>query len=223
MVHIGNDWDDLLCDEFQKDYYQKLRAFLKNEYTTKTIYPDMNDIFNALKATSYQNTKVVIIGQDPYHEEGQAHGLCFSVNPNIPTPPSLQNIYKELYDEIGMPIPNDGYLQGWAKQGVLMLNSVLTVRAHQANSHSNKGWEILTDRIISLLGQRQEALVFMLWGANARSKKSLINTNKHLVLEAVHPSPLSAYRGFFGCGHFVKCNEFLIKNGNTPINWQQRY
>ncbi|MBR0113659.1 MAG: uracil-DNA glycosylase, partial [Firmicutes bacterium] len=163
MVNIGNDWDGLLADEFKKDYYLKLREFLKSEYRTRVIFPDMYDIFNALKATPYKDVKVVILGQDPYHEKGQAHGMCFSVKPGVPVPPSLQNIYKELHDETGMEIPSDGYLKGWADQGVLLLNTVLTVREHYANSHKGKGWEILTDRIISLLGERQQPMVFMLW------------------------------------------------------------
>ena len=209
MVNIGNDWDALLRDEFTKDYYLKLREFLKSEYRTRVIFPDMYDIFNALKATPYKDVKVVILGQDPYHEKGQAHGMCFSVKPGVPVPPSLQNIYKELHDETGMEIPSDGYLKGWADQGVLLLNTVLTVREHYANSHKGKGWEILTDRIISLLGERQQPMVFMLWGANARSKKALIRSDRHLIIESAHPSPLSAYNGFFGCRHFSQANRFL--------------
>ena len=222
MVNIGNDWDGLLADEFKKDYYLKLREFLKSEYRTRVIFPDMYDIFNALKATPYKDVKVVILGQDPYHEKGQAHGMCFSVKPGVPVPPSLQNIYKELHDETGMEIPTDGYLKGWADQGVLLLNTVLTVREHYANSHKGKGWEILTDRIISLLGERQQPMVFMLWGANARAKKKLITSKDHLVLETVHPSPLSAYNGFFGCGHFVRCNDFLKAHGMEPVDWSRR-
>lgn len=222
MVHIGNDWDQLLEEEFKKDYYLKLREFLKTEYSTRVIYPGMYDIFNALKATAYKDVKVVIIGQDPYHEPGQAHGMCFSVKPGVPVPPSLVNIYKELNAELGIPIPQDGYLQGWAEQGVLLLNAVLTVREHAANSHKGKGWEQLTDRIIQLLGERPEPIVFMLWGANARAKKVFVKAPNHLVLESVHPSPLSAYNGFFGNGHFVKCNEFLKARGMEPIDWAKR-
>ena len=222
MVHIGNDWDQLLAEEFQKDYYLKLREFLKTEYATRVIYPGMHDIFNALKATAYQYVKVVILGQDPYHEPGQAHGMCFSVKPGVAVPPSLVNIYKELNAELGIPVPEDGYLQGWADQGVLLLNTVLTVREHAANSHKGKGWEQLTDQVIRLLGRRQQPTVFMLWGANARAKKALITSPDHLVLESVHPSPLSAYNGFFGNGHFVKCNEFLAARGMEPIRWEQR-
>ena len=180
----------------------------------------MHDIFNALKYTSYKDTKVVILGQDPYHDQGQAHGLAFSVKPNIPTPPSLLNIYKELNNELGLFIPNNGYLISWAKQGVLLLNTVLTVKAHMANSHKNKGWEIFTDNIIRYLNKRDEPVIFVLWGTNAREKKKLINTSKHYILEAPHPSPLSAHRGFFGCNHFKKINEILDKLNKEKINWQ---
>ncbi len=221
MVHIGNDWDEILGGEFKKDYYLKLRAFLAREYRTGTIYPDMYDIFNALKYTPYADVKAVILGQDPYHGPGQAHGLCFSVLPGITPPPSLKNIYREIYDEYGTPMPESGELTGWAKQGVLLLNTVLTVRAGMANSHRGMGWEILTDRIISLLNEREQPIVFMLWGANARQKTALITNPNHLVLTAAHPSPLSAYNGFFGCGHFRKCNEFLSANGRQEINWQK--
>lgn len=220
MVHIGNDWDDILKGEFEKEYYKNLREFLKKEYSTQEILPDMYDIFNALKYTSYKDTKVVIIGQDPYHGVGQAHGLAFSVKPGIQTPPSLQNIYKELQDEIGCFIPNNGYLVKWANQGVLLLNTALTVRAHNANSHKGVGWEIFTDNTIKYLSDREEAVIFLLWGANARSKKKIIDTRKHIVLEAPHPSPLSAYRGFFGCGHFKKTNEILEQMGKEEIDWQ---
>ena len=220
MVQIGNDWDDILKGEFEKEYYKNLREFLKKEYSTQEILPDMYDIFNALKYTSYKDTKVVIIGQDPYHGVGQAHGLAFSVKPGIQTPPSLQNIYKELQDEIGCFIPNNGYLVKWANQGVLLLNTALTVRAHNANSHKGVGWEIFTDNTIKYLSDREEAVIFLLWGANARSKKKIINTRKHIVLEAPHPSPLSAYRGFFGCGHFKKTNEILEQMGKEKIDWQ---
>ena len=219
MVHIGNDWDEILGGEFKKDYYLRLRAFLAKEYRSGTVYPDMYDIFNALKYTPYKDVKAVILGQDPYHGPGQAHGLCFSVLPGIVPPPSLKNIYKEIYDEYGTPPPDGGELTRWAKQGVLLLNTVLTVRAGMANSHRGMGWEILTDKIISLLNEREDPIVFMLWGANARQKTALITNPRHLVLTAAHPSPLSAYNGFFGCGHFRKCNEFLTANGKSEIKW----
>ena len=221
MVNIGNSWDEKLKGEFDKEYYLQLREFLKKEYSTYTVYPNMHDIFNSLKAASYEDIKVVIIGQDPYHEPGQAHGMAFSVKPGIEPPPSLKNIYKELSTDIeGFKIPSDGYLQKWAEQGVLLLNAVLTVRAHQANSHKGKGWEIFTDRVIELVNEKDTPVVFLLWGANARAKKALITNPIHFVLEAPHPSPLSAYNGFFGCKHFSKCNELLEKSGLEPINWQ---
>lgn len=221
MVNIGNSWDEKLKGEFDKEYYLKLREFLKTEYASRIIYPDMHDIFNSLKAASYEDIKVVIIGQDPYHEPGQAHGMAFSVKPGVEAPPSLKNIYKELASDIpGFTIPDSGYLQKWAEQGVLLLNAVLTVRAHQANSHKGKGWEVFTDRVIELVNEKETPVVFLLWGANARAKKSLITNPKHFVLEAPHPSPLSAYNGFFGCKHFSKCNELLEKSGLKPINWQ---
>ena len=220
MVNIGNDWDNLLKDEFNKEYYLKLREFLKQEYSTRTIYPGMYDIFNALKSTPYSNVKAVIIGQDPYHEPGQAHGMCFSVKPGVPAPPSLVNIYKELASDIGFQPPKDGYLQKWADQGVLLLNAVLTVRAGAANSHKGKGWEQFTDKVIELVNEKDEPVVFLLWGANARAKKALVTNPKHLVLEAPHPSPLSAYNGFFGCRHFSKANAFLESNNIKPIDWQ---
>ena len=221
MVNIGNSWDEKLKGEFEKEYYLKLREFLKIEYSSRTIYPDMHDIFNSLKAASYEDIKVVIIGQDPYHEPGQAHGMAFSVKPGIEVPPSLKNMYKELASDIpGFTIPDTGYLQKWAEQGVLLLNAVLTVRAHQANSHKGKGWEMFTDRVIELVNEKETPVVFLLWGANARAKKALITNPKHFVLEAPHPSPLSAYNGFFGCKHFSKCNELLEKSGQKPINWQ---
>ena len=220
MVNLGNSWDELLKEEFQKDYYLALREFLKQEYSTRTIYPDMHDIFNALKLTDYNNVKVVILGQDPYHGEGEAHGLAFSVKPGIAIPPSLRNIYKELNQSMGCYIPNNGFLKKWAKQGVLLLNSSLTVRKDMANSHSGKGWEMLTDAIIKKLNNRKEPMIFMLWGNNAKSKAWFVDSAKHLVLMSVHPSPLSASRGFFGCNHFQKANEFLIQNGMSPIDWQ---
>lgn len=219
MVQLNNHWDELLKDEFQKEYYQKLRQILAHEYKTQTIYPDMHDIFNAIRTTDYPDVKAVILGQDPYHGPGQAHGLCFSVKPGVEPPPSLKNIYKELHTELGTSIPKTGYLLPWAKQGVLLLNTVLTVRAGQANSHKNLGWEILTDRIISLLNERETPMVFLLWGANARAKQTLITNPNHLILSCAHPSPLSAYNGFFGCGHFKKCNDFLKKQNMSPIDW----
>jgi len=220
MVHIGNDWDDVLQGEFDKPYYQTLREFLKAEYSTHVVYPDMYSIFNALKYTPYQAVKVVILGQDPYHEKGQAHGLAFSVQKGVDVPPSLQNMYKELNAETGFIIPHHGYLVDWAEQGVFLLNTVLTVREHQANSHKGKGWEIFTDTLIKHLSDREEPIVFLLWGANARSKAPLIDQTRHLVLQTVHPSPLSAYNGFFGCNHFIKANQFLESKGKTPIRWQ---
>jgi len=221
MVHIGNDWDELLKDEFSSDYYLKIREILKREYQTARIFPDMHNIFNALKLTSYEDTRVLLLGQDPYHGEGQAHGLAFSVNPDIKIPPSLVNIYKELKTDIeGFEIPSHGFLEGWAKQGVMLLNTSLTVRSGEANSHSKIGWSIFTDRIIELLDKREKPVVFLLWGGNARAKAALIKGKQHLVLQAAHPSPLSAYNGFFGCRHFSKTNKFLEENGFKPIDWQ---
>ncbi len=220
MVHIGNDWDQLLQEEFQKPYYQKLRQFLAMEYRTKTIYPDMYDIFNALRYTSYEQVKVVILGQDPYHGKGQAHGLCFSVKKGVTPPPSLMNIFHELQADVGCSIPTHGELIEWAKQGVLLLNTVLTVREHQANSHQGQGWEQLTDHIISLLNEKQGPVVFLLWGRNAKAKMSLLQNPAHLVLTSSHPSPYSVDYGFNGCRHFSKTNEYLIQNGCKPIDWQ---
>ncbi len=220
MVHFGNSWDQVLAGEFEKEYYQKLRRFLIEEYRNRTVYPDMHDIFNAQKTTGYDDVKVVILGQDPYHEPGQAHGMAFSVQPGIKTPPSLVNIYKELKDDIGIEPVNHGYLLKWAQQGVLLLNTCLTVRAHQANSHKGKGWEIYTDRVIELLNQREKPVVFILWGANAKSKTKLITAPQHLVLTGAHPSPLSAYNGFYGGQYFSKTNNFLEGQGNRPIDWQ---
>ena len=220
MINIGNDWDELLKGEFEKPYYLELREFLKNEYSTKIIYPNMYDIFNALKYTSYKDTKVLILGQDPYHGENQAHGLAFSVKPGVKTPPSLLNMYKELNSEYGCFIPNNGFLVPWTEQGVLLLNTALTVRAHEANSHKGKGWEVFTDNIIKLLNERHDPVIFVLWGNNARSKKKLIDTQKHYIIESAHPSPLSASRGFFGSKPFSKINEILISIGKTPIDWQ---
>ena len=221
MVHIGNDWDKLLADEFNKEYYLKLREFLKAEYFSCRIYPPMNDIFNALKYTSYDNARVVILGQDPYHGAGQAHGLCFSVKRGIPLPPSLKNIYKELESELGIVPPASGELIGWAKQGVLLLNTTLTVREGLPQSHKGRGWEILTDKIISLMNEKSRPVVFILWGSNARAKKALITNTNHLILESAHPSPLSAYNGFFGCNHFKLANEFLISRGEPVIDWSR--
>lgn len=220
MVNLGNDWDKILADEWQKPYYLQLREFLKNEYKTQTIYPKMNDIFNALKYTSFADTKVVIIGQDPYHGEGQAHGLCFSVQKGIIPPPSLKNIYKELSSDIGFKIPPHGELTSWAKQGVLMLNAVLTVREGLPNSHKGRGWENVTDRIINELNRKETPVIFILWGANAQKKAEIITNPIHKKLVSVHPSPLSASRGFFGCRHFSKTNEILKANGLKEIDWQ---
>lgn len=220
MVQFNNSWDILLKDEFQKPYYLNLRKFLVQEYKTQTIYPNMNNIFNALKYTDYKDVKVVILGQDPYHQPNQAHGLCFSVLKGVNPPPSLQNMYKEIHAEYGYPIPQHGELTYWAEQGVLMMNTVLTVRESQPNSHKGMGWEVFTDNVISLLNLRPEPMVFLLWGANARAKKKLITNPNHLVLESAHPSPLSAYNGFFGNGHFKKANEFLKSKGMAEIDWQ---
>lgn len=220
MKIIENDWDDILSDEFEKEYYQNLRHFLDNEYSTKTIFPSKDNIYTALKLTPYKDVKVVILGQDPYHEINQAHGLAFSVNKNVDIPPSLVNIYKELKNDLGYEIPNHGYLIDWAKQGVLLLNTVLTVQEHKANSHKAKGWEILTDKIIEKLNEKQEPVVFILWGNNARNKAKYITNKKHLIIESVHPSPLSAYNGFFGSKPFSKTNSFLRNNNIKEINWQ---
>ncbi len=220
MVQFNNSWDILLKDEFKKPYYLNLRKFLVQEYRTQIIYPHMDNIFNALKYTDYRDVKVVILGQDPYHQPNQAHGLCFSVQKGIKAPPSLQNMYKEIHAEYGYPIPDHGELTYWAKQGVLMMNTVLTVRESQPNSHKGMGWEIFTDNVISLLNQRPEPMVFLLWGANARAKTKIITNPNHLVLESAHPSPLSAYNGFFGNGHFKKANEFLRSRGMAEIDWK---
>ena len=220
MVHIGNDWDVLLANEFEKDYYKALRRFLASEYKQHIIHPDMYDIFNALKWTSYAETKVVILGQDPYHEPGQAHGLAFSVKKGVRIPPSLMNIYKELNTELGCRIPSHGCLEKWAKQGVLLLNSSLTVRDGAANSHRGKGWEQFTARITELLNERETPVIFMLWGNNAREKQKVITNPRHVILTAAHPSPLSASRGFFGCGHFKMANRILEREGRGAIDWQ---
>ena len=220
MSQINNDWLEPLKPEFSKEYYKNLFYTLKNEYSNNIIYPDSNDIFNAFHLTPLSKVKVVIIGQDPYHEPGQAHGLSFSVKPGIDIPPSLANIYKELHDEMGTYIPNNGYLEKWAKEGVLLLNTILTVRAHSAMSHCKIGWQEFTDAAIRAVNEQDRPIVYLLWGKPAREKAKMLNNPQHLVLETVHPSPLSAYRGFFGCGHFKKANEFLIENGETPIDWQ---
>ena len=220
MVNFGNDWDEVLKGEFDKEYYIKLRSFLKNEYATKTVYPSMYDIFNALKWTPYKDTKIVIIGQDPYHGVNQAHGLAFSVKKGIAIPPSLVNIYKELNRSLGCYIPNNGYLEKWARQGVLLLNASLTVIKDRANSHSAIGWEIFTDDVIRCLNERTKPVIFLLWGSFAAKKAAFIDKKRHYVLTASHPSPLSAHRGFLGCNHFKTANEILVKNGKEPIDWQ---
>ncbi|MEW8993924.1 uracil-DNA glycosylase [Clostridium sp.] len=220
MVIIENSWDEKLKDEFDKPYYIELRQFLVSEYKTRNIFPDMNNIFNALKLTSYEEVKVVILGQDPYHGVGQAHGLSFSVQPGVRIPPSLLNMYKELQNDLGCYIPNNGYLVPWAKQGVLLLNTVLTVREGEANSHKNKGWENFTDKIISLLNEREKPIVFLLWGNNAKEKIKLITNPNHHILTTVHPSPLSATRGFMGCKHFSKTNDILKSLEKNEIDWQ---
>lgn len=219
MVNMKNDWDDILKDEFNKEYYLELRRFLAWEYSKHTIYPDMHSIFNAFKATPYNCVKCVILGQDPYHEQGQAHGMAFSVQQGIKIPPSLLNIYKELNSDLGIDVPSDGFLKPWADEGVLLLNTCLTVREHQANSHRGKGWELFTDRVIQLLNERETPMVFILWGANAKAKRQIIDDKRHLVITGAHPSPLSAHNGFFGGKYFSKANEFLVKNGIKPINW----
>lgn len=220
MSMINNDWLLELGEEFKKPYYAKLYEFVKNEYNTKLIFPPAEEIFTAFHLTPLSQVKVVILGQDPYHNEGQAHGLCFSVRPNVDIPPSLVNIYQELHDDLGCKIPNNGYLVKWAKQGVLMLNTVLTVQAHNANSHKGKGWEEFTDAAIKALNKQDRPIVFILWGRPAQMKKSMLNNPKHIILEAPHPSPLSAYRGFFGSKPFSQTNQFLLDNKLIPIDWQ---
>ena len=217
---LENDWMQALQGEFHKPYYKELYQFVRNEYNTTVVFPPADDIFNAFHLTPLHEVKVVIIGQDPYHNVGQAHGLCFSVKPDVDIPPSLVNIYQELHDDLGCYIPNNGYLVKWAKQGVLMLNTVLTVRAHQANSHHGKGWEEFTDAAIRTLNEQDRPIVFILWGRPAQMKKSMLTNPRHLILEAPHPSPLSAYRGFFGSKPFSKTNQFLEAHGETPIDWQ---
>ncbi len=220
MGMIQNDWLEPLKPEFKKPYYEKLYATVKEEYNTRLIFPPADDIFNAFDFTPLSQVKVVILGQDPYHGDGQAHGLCFSVKPDVDVPPSLVNIYKELQSDLGCYIPNHGYLEKWAKQGVLLLNTVLTVRAHQANSHRGIGWEEFTDAAIRILNEQDRPIVFLLWGKPAQSKKSMLHNPKHLILTAPHPSPLSAHRGFFGCKHFSQTNAFLKENGMKEIDWQ---
>ena len=220
MAAINNDWLEPLKPEFQKPYYKKLFDKVNEEYNTRKIFPASEDIFNAFHLTPLADVKVVILGQDPYHNDGQAHGLCFSVKPDVEIPPSLVNIYQELHDDLGCTIPNNGYLVKWAKQGVLLLNTVLTVRAHQANSHRGIGWEEFTDAAIRILNEQDRPMVFLLWGRPAQTKKSMLHNPKHLILTAPHPSPLSAHRGFFGCRHFSQTNAFLKENGLTPIDWQ---
>jgi len=220
MPPITDEWAVALKDEFKKEYYRKLFETVKSEYSTRQIFPPIDDIFNAFHYTPLDKVKVVILGQDPYHNVGQAHGLCFSVKPNVDIPPSLVNIYKELQDDLGLKIPNNGYLTKWAKQGVLMLNNVLTVRAHEANSHKGIGWEQFTDAAIEVLNKEDRPIVFLLWGTPAQTKAKTLNNPNHMILKAPHPSPLSAYRGFLGCKHFSTCNDFLIKNNLDPIDWQ---
>lgn len=220
MGMIQNDWLEEIGEEFQKSYYKDLYQFVKEEYSTRIIYPPAEDLFNAFHFTPLNQVKVVILGQDPYHNENQAHGLCFSVLPNQDIPPSLANIYKELQEDLGCYIPNSGYLKKWADQGVLLLNTVLTVRAHQAHSHQGKGWEQFTDAVIHAVNQQDRPIVFLLWGRPAQKKESMLTNSKHLILKAPHPSPLSAYRGFFGCKHFSQTNQFLQNNEVEPIDWQ---
>ncbi|MFE6798698.1 uracil-DNA glycosylase [Paenibacillus chitinolyticus] len=219
MTILKNDWAELLSEEFEKPYYLKLREFLKQEYAERTIYPEMHDIFNALHYTAFKDVKAVILGQDPYHGPGQAHGLSFSVKPGIPAPPSLKNMFKEMKDDIGCPLPGTGYLKHWADQGVLLLNTVLTVRAGEANSHKGKGWELFTDKVIETLNRKETPVLFILWGSHAQSKTQLIDLNRHGVIKAPHPSPLSAHRGFFGSKPYSKANAWLREQGIEPIDW----
>ena len=220
MITFNNGWDEFLQDVFSSDNYKNLRSFLKNEYLSQTVYPSMYDIFNCFKVTALDDVKVVILGQDPYHGQGQAMGLSFSVPKGIAVPPSLQNIYKELESDLSIPRPAHGDLTSWAKQGVLLLNAVLTVRANTPNSHKDKGWETFTDSVIKKLSDKKDGLVFILWGNNARQKKSLIDGQKHLILESPHPSPFSAYSGFFGCKHFSKTNAYLLSKNKPIIDWK---
>lgn len=218
MIH--NQWWPFLQEEWKQDYFVSLSKFVHEAYETKTVFPPKAKVFSAFENCDYDDVKVVILGQDPYHEPGQAHGMCFSVNPGVKIPPSLVNIYKELHEDTGCYIPNNGYLMPWAKQGVFLLNTVLTVECGKANSHANKGWEIFTDHTIQKINEKEDPVVFLLWGRNARNKAGMIDQNKHLVLQCAHPSPLSAYNGFFGCRHFSKTNAFLIQHGKEPVNWQ---
>ncbi len=220
MVSIGNDWDGILADLFESENYKKIREFLKKEYSNYTVYPSMYDIFNAFKLTPYKKVKAVLLGQDPYHEPGQAQGLCFSVKEGVPKPPSLVNIFKEMKSDLGYDPPESGDLTKWAKEGALLLNTTLTVRRAQANSHKNCGWTEFTDEVIRRLSARETPMVFILWGGNARAKKPLIDGKKHLILECAHPSPLSCYNGFFGCRHFSKTNAFLRAKGLGEIDWK---
>ena len=220
MAMIQNDWLEPLNPEFRKPYYAELFQFVKEEYAARKVFPPADDIFNAFHLTPLSQVKVVILGQDPYHNDGQAHGLCFSVKPDVDIPPSLVNIYQELHDDLGCDIPNNGYLTKWAKQGVLMLNTVLTVRAHQANSHRGKGWEEFTDAAIRILNEQDRPIVFILWGSPAQKKAAMLHNPKHIILKSPHPSPLSAYRGFFGSRPFSQTNEFLERNGLEPVDWQ---
>lgn len=221
MAMLSNDWQEVLAPEFRKPYYKELFEFVKEEYGRAVIYPPADDIFNAMHLTPLEKVKVLILGQDPYHGENQAHGLSFSVLPTqTEIPPSLQNIYQELHDDLGCVIPNNGYLKKWAEQGVLLLNTVLTVRAHQANSHQGRGWEKFTDAVIQAVNAQDRPVVYMLWGKPAQSKIPMLKNPKHLILKAPHPSPLSAYRGFFGCKHFSQANAFLAQHGQEPIDWQ---
>ena len=220
MGAIDNDWLEPLSVEFKKPYYKELYKKVKQEYETKRVFPEADDIFNAFQFTPLSKVKVVILGQDPYHNYGQAHGLCFSVKPDVAVPPSLVNIYQELHDDLGCDIPNNGYLKKWADQGVMLLNTVLTVRAHAANSHQGIGWETFTDAAIKILNEQDRPMVFLLWGRPAQNKKSMLTNPKHLILKAPHPSPLSAFRGFMGCRHFSQANDFLKNNGVEPVDWQ---
>lgn len=220
MVDFGNDWQEVLSGEFDKDYYKVLRGFLKHEYQAEKIYPSMYDIFNAFKATPYGGVKIVIIGQDPYHQPSQAHGMCFSVKKGVRMPPSLVNIYREINDDLGIRMGTCGYLMPWAEQGVLLLNTILTVREGRPMSHRGYGWETFTDEALRKLNARKKPIIFLLWGTPARKKKALITNGRHVVLEAAHPSPLSAHYGFFGCKHFSKANEYLTAWGEKPIDWQ---
>lgn len=218
MIDLG-DWNEILAPLFADERYAKIRKFLIEEYSNHVVYPDMYDLYNCFRYTQFRDLKAVLLGQDPYHNEGQAYGLCFSVPQGIQKPPSLENIFKELHSDLGCKPPRNGTLTKWAQQGVLLLNTALTVRAHQANSHAKCGWAWFTDNVIQLISEKKEHVVFLLWGGNARSKKPLIDTSKHCILESVHPSPLSAYNGFFGCKHFSKTNEYLAANGISPVDW----